>query len=62
MHPKAFIFGPKHILDALEWVGRPQDPTCEKFTSWGPFKGFVTQQGPLGPKWGKMGSKRVRFY
>ena len=28
--PKAIIFGPKHILDDREWVGRPQDPTCKK--------------------------------
>ena len=60
--PQSIFFGPKHILDALVWVGRPQDPTCENFNPWGPFKGDVTQQGPGGPKWGKMGSKRVRFH
>ena len=60
--PQTIQFCPKHVLDALEWVGRPQDPTCENFTSWGPFKGDLTEQGPEGPKWGKMGSKKVRVH
>ena len=55
--PKHSFFGPKHILDALEWVGRPHDPTCQNFTSQGPFKG-----DGWGPKWGKMGSKNLRVH
>ena len=56
--PQSIYFGPKHILDALEWVGRPQDPTCQNFTSRGLFKGDVTQQvpgGQNGAKWGPNG-------
>ena len=56
--PQSIHFFPKLILDALEWVGSPQDPTCENFTPWGPFKGDVTQQGPGGQngvKWGPKG-------
>ena len=56
--PQSIHFGPKHILDALEWVGRPQNPTCENFTSRGPFKGFVTQQGPRGAKMGQDGVQK----
>ena len=56
--PSIHFWCQKNILDALEWVGRPQNPTCQKITSRGPFKGNVPQQWPggqNGAKWGPKG-------